>query len=277
MAGATDGLDSPYALSPEQIRHYQADGHVRLHAVASPLEIATHGPAIRDQVYRLSQGTRPLAERDTYGKAFLQVGGLRHHDEGCRRFVLARRFGRIAAELMGVDGVRIYNDQALFKEPGGGHTPWHQDQVYWPLSTPHTTTMWMPLVPVPEAVGSMRFVSGSQRFGQIVDLTIGDASQAYYEAFIAEHGLEVVGYGAMRAGDATFHSGWTLHHAAGNPTPGTREVMTVIYVADGARLIAPDSSERATDLRELFPGLGPGDLAASALNTLVYRGGGASG
>lgn len=28
-----------------------------------------------------------------------------------------------------VDGVRIYHDQALFKGPGGGHTPWHCDQV----------------------------------------------------------------------------------------------------------------------------------------------------
>ena len=34
------------------------------------------------------------------------------------RFTLARRFAKIAADLMGVEGVRIYHDQALFKEPG---------------------------------------------------------------------------------------------------------------------------------------------------------------
>lgn len=271
MAGATDGLDSPYALSAEQITGYRENGHVRLDAVASAAAIDAYRPAIRQQVYSRTREARPLGERDTYGKAFLQVGGLRHHDEACRRFVLAERFGRIAAELMGVEGVRIYNDQALFKEPGGGHTPWHQDQVYWPLRTPHTITMWLSLVPVPEVVGSMRFVSGSQRFGQIADLTIGDASQAFYEAFIADKGLDVAWYGAMGAGDATFHSGWTLHHATGNPTPETREVMTIIYMADGVRLIEPDSAERAADLRELFPGLAPGDVAASALNTLVYR------
>ena len=36
----------------------------------------------------------------------------------------------------------------------------------------------------------------------------------------------------MAAGDATFHSGVTLHRAPGNPTNRVRDVMTVIYIAD---------------------------------------------
>ena len=36
--------------------------------------------------------------------------------------------------------VRLYHDQALFKEAGGGITPWHQDQHYWPLDTDRTIT-----------------------------------------------------------------------------------------------------------------------------------------
>jgi hypothetical protein len=54
-------------------------------------------------------------------------------DEGIRRFVLPRRFGRVAADLLGVKGVRVYHDQAFLKEAGGGITPWHQDQHYWPM------------------------------------------------------------------------------------------------------------------------------------------------
>ena len=68
---------------------------------------------------------------------------------------------------MGVDGVRLYHDQALYKEPGGGFTPWHQDQTYWPLDTTHTITMWMPLLDIPPNVGSMRFASGSHAFGNL--------------------------------------------------------------------------------------------------------------
>ena len=60
----------------------------------------------------------------------------------------------------------IYHDQALFKEPGGGHTPWHQDQFYWPFDTEKTITMWMPLADLDPRVGSMTFATGSHTRGQ---------------------------------------------------------------------------------------------------------------
>jgi ectoine hydroxylase-related dioxygenase (phytanoyl-CoA dioxygenase family) len=75
----------------------------------------------------------------------------------------------------------------------------------------------------------------------------------------------------MACGDATFHGGWTLHSAPGNQTGVTREVMTIIYVADGAHASKPDNSHRANDLADWMPGLKSGDLVASPLNPLVYR------
>ena len=53
--------------------------------------------------------------------------------------------------------VRVYHDQALLKEPGGGHTPWHQDQNYWPFDSKRTVFMWMPSVDIEPEVGSMHF------------------------------------------------------------------------------------------------------------------------
>jgi ectoine hydroxylase-related dioxygenase (phytanoyl-CoA dioxygenase family) len=171
---------------------------------------------------------------------------------------------------MGVSGVRIYHDQALFKEPGGGHTPWHQDQIYWPLDTDKTITMWMPLVPVSEEVGSMTFASASHKHGYISKQVISDESHSTLKQYIESKGLETVNYGALSAGDATFHAGWTLHSAPGNPTDSMREVMTVIYIADGLKIAEPDSNARRADLGTWFPGLKPGDNAASHLNPLVY-------
>src|SRR5947209_7477366 len=100
-------------------------------------DLARDYPLTAEQIVRY--------QRDTYGKAFLQIMNLWERDEAVRRFALARRFGKIAADLMGVDGVRIFHDQALYKEPGGGFTPWHQDHIYWPLDTNNTITLWMPL------------------------------------------------------------------------------------------------------------------------------------
>lgn len=52
----------------------------------------------------------------------------------------------IIIDLVGVENVRLSHDQALFKEPGGGHTLGHQDKFYWPLDTDKMITIWMPLV-----------------------------------------------------------------------------------------------------------------------------------
>jgi ectoine hydroxylase-related dioxygenase (phytanoyl-CoA dioxygenase family) len=264
-------MSEAFALNQDQIASYQKDGHILLKNVASATEIDAYEPVISDVVQKLNNQNKPLAERDTYGKAFIQIGNLWEKSAEVQQYTLARRFAKIAADLMGVDGVRIYHDQALFKEPGGGHTPWHQDQIYWPFDTDKTITMWMPLVPISEQVGSMTFASGSHRLGYINKMVISDESHKTLAQYIEGKGFEKVTYGAMAAGDATFHAGWTLHSAPGNPTETMRKVMTVIYFADGVRIAEPDSNARKNDLAAWFPGLAPGDVAASPLNPLVYH------
>jgi len=186
-----------------------------------------------------------------------------------KRFVFAKRFAKLAADLMGVPGVRLYHDQALFKEPGGKRTPWHQDQHYWPLDTDKTITMWMPLVDVNVEMGSMSFACGSQFDGYIGDLPISTETHDYFVNYIAQKGYPVVRYN-LNAGDATFHSGLVLHCAEGNQGAYTREVMTVIYYPDGTRLMEPDNRNRAEDMAAFHPGQKPGELAASPLNPVLY-------
>ncbi|WP_308638612.1 phytanoyl-CoA dioxygenase family protein [Paenibacillus silvisoli] len=263
-------LSRSYPLRDEQIASYREDGHLLLKEVASPAVLGQYRPLILEEVNLMNKEKRPLSERDTYGKAFLQISNLWERNEAVQRFVFARRFARIAAELMGVSGVRMYHDQALFKEPGGGHTPWHQDQIYWPVDTEHTITLWMPLVDVPAEVGSMTFASGSQKRGYISKLAISDQSHKTLAQYIEAEKIPTFHYGAMSAGDATFHAGWTLHSAPGNPTDRMREVMTIIYVADGTKVLEPDTNARKNDLARWMPGLQPGDPINSPLNPLVY-------
>ena len=108
-------LNESYPLSPQDVTQYQADGHVLLRTVCRPDEIAVYRPFIGAAVSRYSRETRPMEERDTYGKAFLQITNLWTQDEQVRSFVFARRFARIAAQLMGVSGVRLYHDQAFIQ------------------------------------------------------------------------------------------------------------------------------------------------------------------
>jgi ectoine hydroxylase-related dioxygenase (phytanoyl-CoA dioxygenase family) len=272
LGGVTElpALDATMAAPVGSADYYREHGHAAVRGVASPAEVAAYRPCIERAAAEHNRETRPLAERETYGRAFLQTHNLWQLDQDVARFVLAPRFGRVAAELMGVDGVRLYHDQALFKEPDGGRTPWHQDQFYWPFESGDTITMWMPLVDLPDDVGSMHFAAGSHRIGHVSGESISDESDREITALIAERGLDVETHGPLRAGDATFHAGWTLHSAGPNPTAAMRSVMTVIYVADGMQVATPANPFQELDRRIWLDDTPPGAPVASPLNPLIY-------
>jgi ectoine hydroxylase-related dioxygenase (phytanoyl-CoA dioxygenase family) len=263
-------LDDEFPLGDGDVVAFAENGHAVVRGLATPAEVAAYRPVIEAAAIAHKRETRPLEERDTYGKAFLQVPNLWRRDDRVQRFVFARRFAKVAADLLGVDAVRLYHDQALFKEAGGGKTPFHQDQYYWPFDSDKTITMWMPLVEVSEEIGSMTFASGSHRLGFLGEYAISDESEAAFQAMIAERGLPLATHGAMAPGDATFHAGWMLHGAPPNPTGVLRAVMTVIYFADGLRAVEPETRGQAFDLKVWLPGVEPGQLAATELNPIVY-------
>ena len=164
-------------LPPETLDSYRRDGFVRLRALLDADTLGRYGEEITRLTLALNTQTRPLAERTTYDRAFLQVMNLWRESETVREFVFDRRLAAIAARLMGVDRVRIYHDQSLYKEPSGGITPAHADQYYWPFASDKAITAWIPLQPVPLEMGPLAFYRGSHAtdFGR--DLPISDESE----------------------------------------------------------------------------------------------------
>jgi ectoine hydroxylase-related dioxygenase (phytanoyl-CoA dioxygenase family) len=267
---ALPALGGAHPVTDQQRQHFSRHGHALVRGLADADEVEDYRSAIEEAAARENREARALEDRDTYGKAFLQTTNLWRVDERVKRFVFSPRFAKVAADLLGVDGVRLYHDQALFKEAHGGRTPWHQDQFYWPFADASTVTMWMPLVDVPPEVGSMTFASGSNLVGAVSENPISDESDAEIDDIIAERGFSLDTYGALAAGDATFHAGWTLHRADPNPTDAVRSVMTVIYVADGTVVAEPRSPFQEFDLAVWLPGLEPGDPVGSELNPRLY-------
>ena len=150
-------LDEPREISEAQCKEFRENGHILTRGLVGSIEMGVYRQLIAEAVKKYRTEKRRMADRDTYGKAFLQIMNLWRVDERVKQFVLAKRFAKTAATLLGVNNVRIYHDQALFKEPGGGPTPWHQDQYYWPLDTSNTITMWMPLVDISVDMGMLTF------------------------------------------------------------------------------------------------------------------------
>jgi ectoine hydroxylase-related dioxygenase (phytanoyl-CoA dioxygenase family) len=269
MTVTHDLLDEPFRLAPEQILQYRNDGHILLRGLASPEKIADYQPLIHQVVEEFARKRETQGRTEDYSKLFVQVTNVWRLSEQIRSFVFATRFARVAAALMGVRGVRLYHDQALFKPAGGKGTPWHQDQVYWPLDTHNTITMWMPMIDLSKDMGTMLFASGSHHKGPLADIAISEESDRLFERLVREQAFPLVSYN-LHAGDATFHSGWTAHAAFPNAGHRMREVMTIIYFADGTKLIEPDNEFRRVDMEVFHPGLHAGELAASVLNPLLY-------
>ncbi|MBX3241205.1 MAG: phytanoyl-CoA dioxygenase family protein [Chitinophagaceae bacterium] len=262
-------LDDVRKPDVDTIQSFRKNGHVLIPGVLDGDEVAAYRAVINNAAYKYNTETRAMEDRDTYGKAFLQIMNLWEVDEAVKKFTLAKRFAKIAADLLGVERVRIYHDQALYKEAGGGFTPWHQDQYYWPLDTPDTVTMWMPLIDISEEMGMLTFASGTHEKGFVDSVAISDESERMLDEYINENGYPVTRSQTMKAGDATWHYGWTLHCAPGNASDKTREVMTIIYFADGAKVISPRNENQEADRQRWLCGTEPGSKAATSLNPLV--------
>lgn len=258
-----------YKVSESQIAEFQFSGHIFLREVAAQKEVDFYRLKISEAVYKYSTENRKLSERDTYGKAFLQITNLWERDETVKEFVFNKKFAQIAADLLGVEKVRIYHDQALFKEAGGGHTPWHQDQFYWNLDTEKTVTMWMPLVDISAEMGTMKFADKSHQKGLIEHISISDESDEIFVKYIADNDLDISQPQFMKAGDATFHTGLTIHSAEANQTEKVREVMTIIYFADGTRIAEPINKFQEVDHRVWLDSISVGELANGRLNPIM--------
>ena len=154
----SDFLQQPYHITEAQIDFYQTNRFIKLKEVLNEETLSFFNDAISKRVGIMNTSAVPLAERSTYGKAFLQLFNLWREDDVVRELIFSTRLGRIASDLMRVDGVRIYHDQALFKEGGGGITPWHADQYYWPLDSDKTITIWIPLQATPLEMGDRKSV-----------------------------------------------------------------------------------------------------------------------
>ena len=246
---------------------FHRDGHITIEGLIDRGEVSAFRPVIQRIVDR-AKGD-PQGRIDDYSKLFTQVTNIWRLDDAARGIVFDRRFAAVAADLLGVESVRLYHDQALFKPGGAARTPWHQDRYYWPLDTDLTVTMWLPLVDVSEEMGPMIFASGSHRAGDLGDLAISEATDRRLSSLIEEKQWPVVS-SPLRAGDATFHAGGTLHSAGANRSASVREVLTVIYFAAGTKVAEPANENQRIDLEVFLPGTEPGDDAATELNPVLY-------
>ncbi|HZR96045.1 MAG TPA: phytanoyl-CoA dioxygenase family protein [Gaiellaceae bacterium] len=81
------------------------------------------------------------------------------------RQVLSERSGRLAAQLVGWDGVRIGQDNCIWKPPGTKSLGMHQDGSYLDyLVPPEMITCWIALDDTSAAAGTITYAAGSHQW-----------------------------------------------------------------------------------------------------------------
>ena len=144
---------------------------------------------------------------------------------------LARRNAEFAVRLTGLPGLRLLQDNAIWKPPSGTALLCHQDAAYvdW-LEPPNMTTCWMALDDTSADAGTIYYVKGSShwsRFPAEGAFHAPDDWLGYVRSVLpAGTELELVPI-EVPAGGAAFHDGWTFHGSPPNERPD-RERRSII-------------------------------------------------
>lgn len=105
-------------LKPSCVEQFEADGYVATHNLLTIDEIDSFAPLIDRAVRRrTADDSRVLADKSDYEQSFVQCMRLWETDPDVAPLTFHPRLAQAAAELLGVERVRLWQDQALYKEP----------------------------------------------------------------------------------------------------------------------------------------------------------------
>lgn len=260
------------AVTPEQIARYRADGFLVIEGFLDSGELedwrAQVAEAVEQRLASSDQGLHNQGDPDSYySQVFTQCLKLADTHDGVRRLMHDERLGRLAGTLAGVDGIRIWHDQALIKPPYGNPTAWHLDNPYWSFTSPDAISLWVALDDATQANGCMWYVPGTHKLATRENAGIGETLAGLFKLYPEWRTIDPV-CAACPAGSAVLHNGLTAHGAGANMTNKPRRAMTCAYMPDGSTFngnqnVLPDA---------YFASLKVGDvLDDPAVNPLIWR------
>ena len=225
-------------VTTEQVNTYRENGFVVVKNFLSPRELEAWRTAVEDAVgargkQRVLGHEEKVDDDAYYNNVFIQRVNLWMDNEKIRKLMLDKRLGKMAATLAGVDGMRIWHDQALIKQPWANPTGWHLDNPYWSFSSPNAITIWVALDDVTLENGSLYFIPGSHQSRRFDNASIGPNMGDLFKVYPEWRKLKATPV-PMKAGSCSFHNGLIAHGAGPNMTPGWRRAMTCAYMPDGS-------------------------------------------
>jgi len=231
-------------LSNEQIDFYRENGYVIVEDFLNAEELEhwrrtvtqaiqeRNGLKMPGKEVRLGDDDGINEDAAYFNNVFDQLLNLWQTSEEMKKLMVDERIGKMAADLAGVDGIRIWHDQALIKRPWANPTSWHLDTPFWSFSDRQALSIWVALDDATLENGCLFFIPGSHKTTTFENAGIGKNMGGIFEVY-PEFKQTKSHAAAMKAGSCSFHNGLTIHGAHANMTPGFRRAMTCAYMPDG--------------------------------------------
>lgn len=184
--------------------------------------------------------------------------------------------GELTADLLNVDEIRLWHDQAIYKPGVGdvettvGNVGWHQDFGYWQCSsTTEMVTVWIALQDTDLTNGGMSTIVGSNKWGLIPDSdAFFDQNMEQLKEKFSSAGREWIEEPCiLKAGQASFHHALTFHGSGPNRTseprlsivahlmPGGTHYKAHVQRHENVRLLGPRPYNGQSFEGEYFPTL----------------------
>ena len=258
--------DQQVIVSADQIANFRRDGFVVIDHLLTNEELEKFAAAVdRAVADRKRNDPRALAEKSLYEQSFTQCMNLWEDHPEVLPLTFHPKISQAAATLIGVERLRLWHDQALYKDAGGRYTEPHQDQPYWPMDEMDTLSAWITFDGSTRANGCMAYVPGSHLIGvrKFVNIFTADEKVKILE----EPKVAAIPpvYVEVPRGSVAFHHGLTVHLAGANKSDRTRRVHTMIYFRDGATRTKPHVHPSVDR-----PGIKVGEAIDSDLTPLVW-------
>ena len=260
-------------LSQDQIESYRENGFLSYPGMLAPKEVAELKTAVLDAVTTLgdkkivTEGTTLTSGDDYYDRVFIQRLNLWLISDVVKEDMLSADIGRMVCELAGVEGIRVWHDQTLIKEPFGNPTAWHLDNPYWSFTSCEAVSLWIALDDAMLENGCMWFIPGSHRIADYRNVSIGFHMADLFKIYPEMADIDPVAV-PMKAGDCSFHNGLVAHGAGANMTRTRRAAMTCAYMPDGSTF----NGKKNILSDEMIASLKVGDvLNNDEQNPLIYH------
>ena len=223
---------------------FKKNGYIKVDRVFSDNEMKILEKNVTNAVELRFKDFNYIVNGNFYSSQFSQCLNLWEDSQEIRKIAFSKKLTRIAKSLLGVEKIRIWQDQALYKHPGGRNTSAHHDIPFWPLDNSECITAWIVLSTEGSTLenGALGYVPESHTSGlrHFSNITTGKSLDDFKkrDREILEHPLlkgKKSEYVEVERGSVVFHHGLTVHLSKPNNTNKIRKVYTVVYFKDGIK------------------------------------------